>query len=150
MLTDPPSPLPHWGSSLWYTPTHLPQLSECCKPRANDLGSRMLMEFSCLISPSCTVQLLITGEVKCKTQQLSPVQLFGTPWTVVHQAPLFMEFSRQEYWSGLSFPSPELANSYMKRCSTSLIITHTCSVTQLCPTLWASMDCSPPGSKQEY
>ena len=29
-----------------------------------------------------------------------------TPWTVVHQAPLSMEFSRQKYWSGLPFPSP--------------------------------------------
>jgi len=29
-----------------------------------------------------------------------------TPWTVAHQAPLSMEFSRQEYWSGLPFPSP--------------------------------------------
>ena len=34
------------------------------------------------------------------------VQLFGTPWTVTHQAPLSMEFSRQEYWRGLSFPPP--------------------------------------------
>ena len=33
------------------------------------------------------------------------VQLFVTPWTVAHQAPLSMEFSRQEYWSGLPFPS---------------------------------------------
>ena len=32
--------------------------------------------------------------------------IFVTPWTVVHQAPLSMEFSRQEYWSGLPFPSP--------------------------------------------
>ena len=30
---------------------------------------------------------------------------FATPWTVVHQAPLSMGFSRQEYWSGLPFPS---------------------------------------------
>ena len=30
-----------------------------------------------------------------------------TPWTVAHQAPLSMEFFRQEYWSGLPFPSPE-------------------------------------------
>ena len=35
---------------------------------------------------------------------LSPVQLFETPWTASHQAPLSMEFSRQEYWSGLLFP----------------------------------------------
>ena len=32
----------------------------------------------------------------------------ATPWTVAHQAPLSMEFSRQEYWSGLPFPSPEV------------------------------------------
>ena len=37
---------------------------------------------------------------------LSRVQLFATPWTVAHQAPLSMEFSRQEYWRGLPFPSP--------------------------------------------
>ena len=36
----------------------------------------------------------------------SCVQLFVTLWTVAHQAPLFMGFSRQEYWSGLPFPSP--------------------------------------------
>ena len=37
---------------------------------------------------------------------LSHVQLFATPWTVAHQAPLSTGFSRQEYWSGLPFPSP--------------------------------------------
>ena len=37
---------------------------------------------------------------------LSHVRLFVTPWTVAHQAPLSIEFSRQEYWSGLPFPSP--------------------------------------------
>ena len=34
------------------------------------------------------------------------VQLCATPWTIVRQAPLAMEFSRQEYWSGLPFPPP--------------------------------------------
>ena len=37
---------------------------------------------------------------------LSRVWLSGTLWTVVHRAPLSMEFSRQEYWSGLPFPDP--------------------------------------------
>ena len=37
---------------------------------------------------------------------LSHVQLFTTPWTVVHQAPLSLGFSRQEYWCSLPFPSP--------------------------------------------
>ena len=36
----------------------------------------------------------------------SHVQLFVTPWAVAHQVPLSMEFSRQEYWSRLPFPSP--------------------------------------------
>ena len=38
---------------------------------------------------------------------LSRVQRFVTPWTVAYQAPPSMGFSRQEYWSGLPFPSPE-------------------------------------------
>ena len=37
---------------------------------------------------------------------LSHIQLFATPWTVAHQAPLSVGFCRQEYWSGLSFPPP--------------------------------------------
>ena len=41
------------------------------------------------------------------TSMLSTVQLFATLWTVAHQAPLSMGFSRQEYWSGLPFPSLE-------------------------------------------
>ena len=36
----------------------------------------------------------------------SRVQLFQTLWTVTHQAPLTMEFSRQEYWNGLPCPPP--------------------------------------------
>ena len=37
---------------------------------------------------------------------ISQVHLFATPQTSAFQVPLFMEFSRQEYWSGLPFPSP--------------------------------------------
>ena len=37
---------------------------------------------------------------------LGCVQRFAAPWIVARQAPLPMEFSRQEYWSGLPFPSP--------------------------------------------
>ena len=46
---------------------------------------------------------------------LSPVQLFLTPWAAARQAPLSMEFPRQEYWSGLPFPSPgDLPNPGIK------------------------------------
>ena len=43
----------------------------------------------------------------CMLSQFSHVQLFVTPWAIACQAPLFMKFSisRQEYWSGLPFPT---------------------------------------------
>ena len=41
-----------------------------------------------------------------KVKLFSLVRLFATPWTVACQAPTSMGFSRPEYWSGLSFPSP--------------------------------------------
>ena len=40
-----------------------------------------------------------------KVKSLSRVRLFSTPWTVAHQAPPSMGFSRQEYWSGVPLPS---------------------------------------------
>ena len=45
-------------------------------------------------------------KVKWKWNSLSCVWLFVTPWTIAHQAPLSMDFSRQEYWSGLPCPPP--------------------------------------------
>ena len=48
---------------------------------------------------------LVSMRFERKWKSLSHVLLFVTPWAVAHQAPLSMEFSRQEYWSGLPFPS---------------------------------------------
>ena len=46
---------------------------------------------------------------------------FATPWTVTHQAPLSMEFPRQEYWSGLPFPTPgDLPGPGLELSSTAL------------------------------
>ena len=49
---------------------------------------------------------LLPSELKAKVKSLSRVQLFATPWTVACQALPCMGFSKQEYWSGLLFPSP--------------------------------------------
>ena len=50
--------------------------------------------------------------------KLSHAQLFATPWTVAHLAPLIMGFSMQEYWSGLPFPTPrDLPNPGIERTS---------------------------------
>ena len=52
---------------------------------------------------------------------LSCVLLFATPWTVVCQSPLYMEFSKQGYWSGLLFPIPaDLPNPGMELASLAL------------------------------
>ena len=66
--------------------------------------------------------------------RFSRVRLCATPWTAAYQAPPSMGFSRQEYWSGLPFPSP------------SMKVESESEVAQLCPTLRDPMDCSPPGS----
>ena len=50
-------------------------------------------------------ELKILRKKEKKVKSLSHVRLFATPWTVAYQASLSMGFSRQEYWSGLPFPS---------------------------------------------
>ena len=84
---------------------------------------------------------------------LSCVRLFVTPWTVAHQAPLSMGFSRQEYWSGLPFLSPrDLPNPGIKPGSPALQADALPSeppgkpkvkmkVAQLCPTVCDPTDC---------
>ena len=52
-----------------------------------------------MVLPTSSLLLLLLSH-------LSHVQLFVTPWTAARQAPLSMGFPRQEYWSGLPFPSP--------------------------------------------
>ena len=47
-----------------------------------------------------------------KEKLLSRVQLLVTPWTAAYQAPPSMGFSRQEYWSGLPLPSPNLTATH--------------------------------------
>ena len=67
-----------------------------------------------LVSISCI-------QCVCELSHLSHVQLFATLWTVAHQAPLSMEFSRQENWSVLPCPPPgDLPNPGIKPGSPAL------------------------------
>ena len=97
-LPPPETPGPSWaslGQSLlgslllslgsWCTRCFVCPLHEFVSP--------VLCKFS---------QLWVSEWVK----SLSHVWLFATAWTIAYQAPQSMEFSRQEYWSGLPFPSP--------------------------------------------
>ena len=56
-----------------------------------------------------------------KVNSLSHVRLFPTPWTAAFQTPQSIEFSKQEYWNGLAFPSPgDLPNPGIEPGSLSL------------------------------
>ena len=72
-----------------------------------------------------------------KVKSLSRVRLFATSWTVAYQAPPSVGFSRQEYWSGLPFPSPgDLPNPGIEPGS---------------PALQAdALPSEPPGKTQKY
>ena len=64
---------------------------------------------SACMGPLNEVAIIFTTSTivwKVKVKSLSRVRVFAIPWTVVYQASLSMGFSRQEYWSGLPFPSP--------------------------------------------
>ena len=79
----------------------------------------------------------LKGKGKVKVKSLSRVRLFATPWTIAHQAPPSMGFSRQEYWSGLPFPSP---GDLPKR-----------GIEPRSPALWAdalTAELSTPGTRQ--
>ena len=81
----------------------------------------------------------------CVCQLLSCVQLFATPQTVAHQAPLSMRFSKQEHWSGLPVPSPKETIERKKVKSLSHV--------QIFATPWTVAYQAPPSmefSRQEY
>ena len=88
----------------------------------------------------CKFRLL--GVYVCVSVQLlncSVVSDSVTAWTVAHQVPLSMKFSRQEYWSGLSFPPPrDLPDPGIKLPF--LDTESESEVAQSCPTVWDPMD----------
>ena len=57
------------------------------------------------VSALSSISLAASPAWKC-VSRFSHVRLLATPWAIACQAPLFLGFSRQEYWSGLPFPSP--------------------------------------------
>ena len=84
-----------------------------------ELGGQLLRGF--LHTKPLTPSVHALLEKWKKHQSLSRVQLFTTPLTVAHQAPLSMGFPRQEYWSSLPFPSPgDLPNPEIEPMSPAL------------------------------
>ena len=77
-----------------------------CKAKANDGPSLIwTSKASELDLKAKMTDILCFYKNRSEVKWLSHIRLFATPWTVAYQAPS-MGFSRQEYWSGLPFPSP--------------------------------------------
>ena len=86
LATNPTLLLPHrWGFNS--SAPQFPLLSSECE----------------ILTSTISLRISLTSE---PVKLLSHVRLFAIPWTVAYQSPPPMEFSRQEYWSGLPFPTP--------------------------------------------
>ena len=125
-----------WRQCLWFCPASLGSLAETCWSCLPDIAQSLPATSSslqphcpnsCFISDShatlsnsysswtapriqrlgshCSIDLSLSAPVMLCVSP-SVVSDFATPCTVAHQASLSMGFSRQEYWSGLPFPSP--------------------------------------------
>ena len=69
-------------------------------------GRKPSLRHTCQGETKAEVDHKFRKKERKKVKSLSRVRLFATPWTIAYQAPPFMGFSRQGYWSGLPFPSP--------------------------------------------
>ena len=107
----PRGPVPDRGTEITHAELHGQQqqrkgagrLRSC---KASLSGPRMAASLLCP-PPLEKERDLLAGTSSLKVKMLvRHVRLSVTPWTVAHQAPLSMGFSRQEYWSGLTCPSP--------------------------------------------
>ena len=86
----------YWTEFLFPSPEDLPD-------PGTELASPSLAEFGLFATESPGALRFYKVKVKVKSVMSNSLE---TPWTVAYQAPLSAGFSRQEYWSGLPFPSP--------------------------------------------
>ena len=111
--------------------------SYMCRPKKSRL----------LDTSPAKMSLFGIGVRTCVLNCFSRVRLLVTPWTIAQEARLSIGFSRQEYWSGLPFPSPleSAENCNFRPATTVFSSVQFSSVTQSCPTLCDPMNRSMPG-----
>ena len=105
-----PTRLPHpWDSPGKNTGVGCHSLLQCMKVNRESEVAQSCLTLSDPLDcspPGSSIHGIFQARVpKVKVKSLSRVRLFATPWTVAYQAPPSRGFSRQEYWSGLPFPS---------------------------------------------
>ena len=97
-------PLLGWAAAVFFVLFSLSRISFLLT-KNESFSNILIFLFDCQ-HISLTVCLELVFSIKSEMKLLSCVPFFATPWTAAHQAPLSMGFSRQEYWSGVPFPSP--------------------------------------------
>ena len=95
---------------------HIPALLICSFLQFLSLGTWHLLE---ALFGGSTCLLSSPYMCECTLSRFSHVRVCETPWTVANQVPLSKGFSRQEYWSGLPFPSRLLTAAWSKTSCTS-------------------------------
>ena len=117
-----------------YSTHFLNQVHVCCRASWHLAVLKMCVDIwwpappvsTLWLSPSLRIHWQtwsLSGGVRVCAQLLSHVQLSATPGTVACQAPLSVEFSRQEYWSGLPFPPPGIFPTGDQTCIFSISCT---------------------------
>ena len=110
-----PTRLPHpWDSPGKNTGVGCHFLLQCMKVKSESEVTQLCPTLSdhmdCSLTGSSILGIfqarVLEWDAIAFSNELSRVQLFATPWTAAYQAPPSMGFSRQEYWSGLPFPTP--------------------------------------------
>ena len=97
----------HFFVIIMYIAKSLQSCSTLCNPiDGNPLGFSVPGILQARILEWVAISFSNAWKWKVKLKSLSRVRPSATPWTAAYQAPLSMGFSRQEYWSGVSLPSP--------------------------------------------
>ena len=104
--SEPPRQGPY-NPPLWSFITRSVIVTDFFLIQSKEEGTHQVKRLRTGVNISCTQIWLRLKDLHARAWVLSHVWLFVTPWTVAHQASLFMGFPRQDYWSGLPFPSPE-------------------------------------------
>ena len=109
----PPIPVPTIFSCLSYSAAAAAKSLQLCPTLCDPIdgsppGSPILGILQARTLEWVVISFSNAWKWKVKGKSLSGVWLLAIPWTAAYQAPLSMGFSRQEYWSGVPSPSPEL------------------------------------------
>ena len=130
VITHPPLSLYLWKTAIFHLFIYFLSFWGCCINEIIVYGIFCGINFFSFGIMLLRVIHVVVSMHTCVLSHFSHVQLFETLWTVSQQAPLFMGFSRQEYWSGLphppsaDLPDPEIKTASFVSCIGWWVLSH--------------------------